>query len=160
MGWLSRLINLIQETIGSTRRAPDAAETGVFVLSTWYATLKAILPGVLGALLLSGLAFARSGFARIVCAVGGVALIGVGISVWRGLRRVTVAGGIVVVEGADGSRSSWPLERLYIPNAGSQMSRSGGPIAVIDRASGKTVFRIPRDLPGWEVLVARIPSVD
>jgi hypothetical protein len=51
---LSPIINLIQETIGSTRRASDAAETGIFKYSSWYVLTKAALAAGLGLVIVLG----------------------------------------------------------------------------------------------------------
>jgi hypothetical protein len=162
---LTWLLNAIQETLGRTRPESDAAETGIFRFPSGYPLLKAALSFGVGLLLL-GLAWSLKTppIAIVLGAALGVWYVADGVRIALGLRAVVLDGGLVTVESASGRKASWPLSELVVLNAGSVMSvRIGpwtGPIWVRERSTGRLAFRVPRDLPAWEILIARIPSTD
>lgn len=162
---LTWLLNAIQETLGRTRPDSDAAETGIFRFPSGYPILKAALSCGVGLLLL-GLAWSLTTptIAIVLGTALGVLYVVEGVRIAVGLRAVVIDGGLVTVENASGRTASWPLSELVVLNAGSVMSsRIGpwtGPIWVRERSTGTLAFRVPRDLPAWEILIGRIPSID
>ena len=151
-------LRLIQELIGSGKRAQIAEETGIYEHRTWYLILKAGSAFACGLFLLYGSItplFHASRGERVFIAIIGFASLAAAISIARGPRRIIVTDGLVTAEYPAGRRESWPMSDLMAQEPG-RFARVSTAVRV--RSTGRLAFMVPVDLPGWEVLIASITS--
>jgi hypothetical protein len=151
-------LGLIQELIGTGKRAQIAEETGIYEHRTWYLILKAGMACAIGLFSLYGSVtpvVRASRGERVFIAVIGVASLAAAISIARGPRRIIVADGLVTAEYPAGRRETWPISDLVAREPG-RFTRVSTAVRV--RSTGRLAFVVPVDLPGWEVLIATITS--
>ena len=157
---MRQLLQLFQEIFGSTSRAQRTAESGVYSHAAWYIALKVLVVGGAGtALCISAFrpGADRSPFEISAFAAAGIGLLGVAVAIWRGPRRITVSNGLLTAE-FPGGRTEQHLLRDLIVTAPPSWKYIGPAVSVRSRRTGVVVLVIPRDLPGWEVLVSEIEA--
>jgi hypothetical protein len=155
-----QILDLLQELVGSTKRAQRAAETGVYQLAPWYFVVKVIF--VTG----SGFFLLYSSFRwgpthplleTGLLAAAGVWLMWLGLAILRGPRRIRISNGLLTTEYLNGRQDQYRVTDLSATSPPRWMY-IGSAVPVRSRSTGRMIFMVPRDLPGWEVLVAEIEA--